>query len=62
MSLNSFAREHTAQIAATIGLVTFALAKNKLTPGGIVVAIVVATVHMLDPYPVFFWLLVPFSF
>lgn len=60
MSLNSFARNHAGQIAATIGLVTFALAKNKLTPGGIIVAIVVATIHMLDPYPVFFWLLVPF--
>jgi uncharacterized protein (TIGR00297 family) len=60
MSLNSFASDHAGQIAATIGLVTFALAKNKLTPGGIIVAIAVATIHMLDPYPVFFWLLVPF--
>lgn len=60
MDVNTFARNHASQIAATIGLVTFALAKNKLTPGGIVVAILVATVHMLDPYPVFFWLLVPF--
>jgi uncharacterized protein (TIGR00297 family) len=60
MTLNHFARDHASQIAATIGLVTFALAKNKLTPGGIVVAIIVATIHMLDPYPVFFWLLVPF--
>ncbi|KAM0692361.1 hypothetical protein Q7P36_008562 [Cladosporium allicinum] len=60
MDISTFAQNHTGQIAATIGLVTFALAKNKLTPGGIVVAILVAFVHMLDPWPVFFWLLVPF--
>lgn len=60
IDLRAFARDHAGQITATIGLVTFALAKNKLTPGGIVTAIVVATIHMLDPYPVFFWLLVPF--
>lgn len=60
MDLTVFARNHVGQITATIGLVTFALAKNKLTPGGIITAIVVATIHMLDPYPVFFWLLVPF--
>lgn len=60
MDLTAFARNHAGQITATIGLVTFALAKNKLTPGGIIVAIIVATIHMLDPYPVFFWLLVPF--
>ncbi|KAM0717211.1 hypothetical protein Q7P37_007063 [Cladosporium fusiforme] len=60
MDLTEFARNHAGQITATIGLVTFALAKNKLTPGGIITAIIVATVHMLDPYPVFFWLLVPF--
>jgi uncharacterized protein (TIGR00297 family) len=60
MDISTFARNHTGQIAATIGLVTFALAKNKLTPGGIVVAVLVAFVHMLDPWPVFFWLLVPF--
>ena len=60
MDITTFAQNHTGQIAATIGLVTFALAKNKLTPGGIVVAILVAFVHMLDPWPVFFWLLVPF--
>ena len=39
MDISTFAQNHTSQIAATIGLVTFALAKNKLTPGGIVVAI-----------------------
>lgn len=60
MDLTAFARNHIGQITATIGLVTFALAKNKLTPGGIITAILVATIHMLDPYPVFFWLLVPF--
>lgn len=60
MDLTTFARNHAGQITATIGLVTFALAKNKLTPGGIIVATIVATIHMLDPYPVFFWLLVPF--
>lgn len=60
LDLSAFARNHAGQITATIGLVTFALAKNKLTPGGIITAIVVATIHMLDPYPVFFWLLVPF--
>jgi len=60
MSLATFALDHASQIAATAGLVTFALAKNKLTPGGIVSAVGVAIIHMLDPWPVFFWLLVPF--
>lgn len=60
MDLSAFAKDHVGQITATIGLVTFALAKNKLTPGGIITAMVVATIHMLDPYPLFFWLLVPF--
>lgn len=60
MDVKTFATDHAGQIAATIGLVTFALAKNKLTPGGIISAIGVATIHMLDPWSVFFWLLVPF--
>lgn len=60
MDIKDFAVDHAGQIAATIGLVTFALAKNKLTPGGIISAIGVAVVHMLSPWPVFFWLLVPF--
>lgn len=60
MDIPSFARSHVSQITATIGLVTFALAKKKLTPGGIIAATGVAFVHMLSPYPVFFWLLVPF--
>lgn len=60
MDVTAFAVEHASQILATIGLVTFALFKKKLTPGGILAAIAVAIVHMLDPWPVFFWLLVPF--
>ncbi|QIW99663.1 hypothetical protein AMS68_005181 [Peltaster fructicola] len=59
-SSGSWAVDHAYQITASIGLVTFALTKKKLTPAGVVSAILVAFVHMLDPYPVFFWLLVPF--
>ncbi|KAK6440752.1 hypothetical protein LTR95_003027 [Oleoguttula sp. CCFEE 5521] len=60
MDVSPFALAHIPQISATIGLVTFALAKNKLTPAGILTAIAVAIIHMASPYPVFFWLLVPF--
>lgn len=60
MNIQAFALAHAGQITAIIGLVTFALVKNKLTPGGIIAAIGVAVIHMLSPWPVFFWLLVPF--
>ncbi|KAF2723768.1 hypothetical protein K431DRAFT_282461 [Polychaeton citri CBS 116435] len=60
MAVKAFASTHIPQITATAGLVTFALAKHKLTPGGIVAAILTAFVHMLHPWPVFFWLLVTF--
>nr|OQO16592.1 hypothetical protein B0A51_15957 [Rachicladosporium sp. CCFEE 5018] len=60
MDVSAFALVHIPQISATIGLVTFALARNKLTPAGILAAIAVAIIHMTSPYSVFFWLLVPF--
>ena len=60
MDFNIFAKEHIPQITATAGLVTYALARKKLTIGGIFAGIVVALVHMIHPWPVFFWLLIAF--
>jgi len=60
MAVQAFAREHVAQITATVGLVTYALARNKLTPGGIVAGVAVAIIHMAHPWPAFFWLLIAF--
>ena len=60
MAFQAFAREHIAQITATAGLVTYALARNKLTPGGIVAGVAVAIIHMAHPWPAFFWLLIAF--
>ncbi|SMR58725.1 unnamed protein product [Zymoseptoria tritici ST99CH_1E4] len=62
MDMSTFAKEHVSQITATIGLVTFAIVKNKLTPAGIVAGIFVAFIHMLHPWPAFFWLLILFFF
>ncbi|EMC91582.1 hypothetical protein BAUCODRAFT_116381 [Baudoinia panamericana UAMH 10762] len=47
-------------MTATAGLVGYALIRNKLTPGGIIAGIAVAFVHMLHPWPAFFWLLIIF--
>ena len=60
MDLPVFARDHVSQITATIGLVTYASARKKLTFGGILSGILVAGVHMLHPWPAFFWLLMIF--
>lgn len=60
MSLLEFAQSHIPQILATAGLVAYALKRNKLTTGGIFVGIFVATIHMLHPWPAFFWLLILF--
>ena len=60
MAFPAFARDHVAQITATVGLVTYALARNKLTPGGIVAGVAVAIIHMAHPWPAFFWLLIAF--
>lgn len=58
--VQSFVGGHPVQILVTIGLVTYAVTKNKLTPGGIVAAVVTAVVHMLHPWSVFFYLLITF--
>ncbi|KAF2164866.1 hypothetical protein M409DRAFT_24771 [Zasmidium cellare ATCC 36951] len=60
MDLPTFAKTHTSQITATIGLVTYASARKKLTPAGILAGIFVAGVHMVHPWPAFFWLLMVF--
>lgn len=57
-----FAKTHVSQVTATIGLVTFAITKKKLTPGGIAAGILVAFIHMVHPWPAFFWLLTLFFF
>ena len=60
MSLLAFAQSHVPQILATVGLVAYALMRNKLTVGGIFTGISIATAHMLHPWPAFFWLLILF--
>lgn len=60
VDLAAFARDHVAEITGTVGLVTYAQLRNKLTPGGIVAGVVVAFVHMLHPWKTFFWLLFVF--
>jgi len=60
MDVLAFANQHVAQLTGTVGLVTYAIARNKLTPGGIVAGILVAVIHMIHPWPAFFWLLILF--
>ena len=60
MDIATFAKERIPQITATVGLVTYAIVRNKLTTGGIFAGIFIATVHMLHPWPAFFWLLMLF--
>lgn len=60
MSLLTLAQSRIPQILATAGLVTYALKRNKLTTGGIFAGILVASVHMIHPWPAFFWLLILF--
>ncbi|KAK4494115.1 hypothetical protein PRZ48_014413 [Zasmidium cellare] len=44
MDISHFAKTHISQITATIGLVTYASARKKLTPGGILAGIFVAVI------------------
>lgn len=60
MSLLEFALSHVPQMLATAGLVAYALKRNKLTTGGIISGILVALIHMVHPWPAFFWLLISF--
>lgn len=62
MDISLFAKAHVPEITATAGLVTFAATKNKLTPAGIVAGVLVAFIHMVHPWPSFFWLLIFFFF
>ncbi|KAG9837893.1 hypothetical protein KCU98_g10470, partial [Aureobasidium melanogenum] len=55
-----FALQHKGQLGVVTALVVYSAAKNKLTPGGIIAAIVTAGIHMVHPWGVFFNLLVGF--
>ncbi|KAG9513589.1 hypothetical protein KCU99_g7318, partial [Aureobasidium melanogenum] len=55
-----FVLQHKGQLGVVTALVVYSAAKNKLTPGGILAAIVVAGIHMVHPWGVFFNLLVGF--
>ncbi|KAG9530401.1 hypothetical protein E4T50_05485 [Aureobasidium sp. EXF-12298] len=55
-----FVLQHKGQLGVVTALVAYSAAKNKLTPGGIVAAIVTAGIHMVHPWGVFFNLLVGF--
>ena len=59
-TVRAFGAGHPLQILITAGLVAYSSAKKKLTPNGIIAAIVTAVVHMLHPWGVFFYLLVTF--
>lgn len=60
MSALAFVQSHLSQILATGGLVAYSLLRNKLTAGGIFAGVFVATIHMVHPWPAFFWLLILF--
>lgn len=62
MDIPTFAQTHIPQITATALLVSYAQLRHKLTPGGILAGILVAGIHMLHPWPAFFWLLILFFF
>jgi hypothetical protein len=55
-----FVVQHKGQVGVVTALVLYSAAKNKLTLGGIVAAVVTAAIHMLHPWGVFFNLLVAF--
>lgn len=59
-ALLAFTQDHIPEITGTVGLVSYALLRNKLTPAGIAAGIFVAGVHMLHPWRAFFWLLIIF--
>lgn len=60
MDLTNFLQTHIPQITATVLLVTYSHLRSKLTIPGILTGIASATIHMLHPYPAFFWLLMLF--
>ncbi len=62
MDVTRFAREHVPQITAVTILVSYGVARNKFSPGGLVAGVLVSVVHMLHPWPAFFWLLTSFVF
>lgn len=62
MDLNSFLKAHSLQLTAIVALVTYGIARNKFTAGGVFAGIVVSIIHMLHPWPAFFWLLTIFVF
>ncbi|KAK6008184.1 hypothetical protein QM012_000087 [Aureobasidium pullulans] len=55
-----FVLQHKGQLGVVTALVVYSAAKNKLTPGGIIAAIMTAGIHMVHPWGVFFNLLVGF--
>jgi len=59
-TVKAFGAAHPLQIAITTVLVVHSSTKKKLTPDGIVAAVVTAVIHMLHPWGVFFYLLVTF--
>jgi MFS family permease len=60
LDLVAFAQDHLPEITGTVGLVSYALLRNKLTPAGIFAGILVAGIHTLHPWRAFFWLLIVF--
>ncbi|KAK5165489.1 uncharacterized protein LTR77_009018 [Saxophila tyrrhenica] len=62
MDVAAFAKDHVPQITAVVALVSYGIARNKFTPGGLVAGVLVSIIHMLHPWPVFFWLLTVFVF
>lgn len=61
-TVSNFAKDHAGQLTAVVGLITYGLARKKFTAGGVVAGIVVCMIHMIHPWPAFFWLLTIFVF
>ncbi|KXL43616.1 hypothetical protein M433DRAFT_155620 [Acidomyces richmondensis BFW] len=57
MSAATFFRSHISQITGTSLVVSYALIRRKFTLGGVVAGVLVSLIHMLHPWPAFYWLL-----
>jgi uncharacterized protein (TIGR00297 family) len=55
--ITDFARTHIPQITGTTLVVSYALRRKKFTPDGVLAGIAVSLIHMIHPWPAFYWLL-----
>lgn len=57
MDAAAFFQSHISQITGTSLVVSYALFRRKFTPGGVLAGVFVSFIHMLHPWPAFYWLL-----